>query len=249
MLTPATPLIQSPVFFEKTVIPDNFGLLCWNIHKENLRPGFSEQIREWKKDPGLDLILLQEARFSDQLFSIAGFPYVAAANLRLPFSYSGVVTAANADPHASHSHMTLAKEARIFTPKNTLVTLYRFKNKAPLMVVNVHAINFRSLAWYQWELTRLSALIRGYKGAMIVAGDFNCWRKSRKKILDDFTGLLGLNYASPKNKRHVKKWFGFQLDRIYSRGVVLKDIRALRCKELSDHNPIIARFEQQNSEL
>ncbi len=246
MLTPASPLIQSPVFFEKTVIPDNFGLLCWNIHKENLRPGFIEQIREWKQDPGLDLILLQEARFSNALPSIAGFPYVAAANIRLPFNYSGVITAANADPHSSRFHMTLAKEARIFTPKNTLVTLYRFKNKTPLMVVNIHAINFRSLAWYQWELNRLSALLKGYKGAMIVAGDFNCWRKSRKKILDHFTGLLGLSYARPKNEKHVKKWFGFHLDRIYSRGIILKDNQALKCKKLSDHNPIIARFEQKN---
>ncbi len=245
MLTPASPLIQSPVFFEKAVIPVKFGLLCWNIHKENLRAGFIEQIREWKDNPGLDLIMLQEARFSNDLFSIAGFPYVAAANLRLPFNYSGVVTAANADPHASRFHMTFAKEARIFTPKNTLVTLYRFKNKAPLMVVNIHAINFRSLAWYQWELARLAALLKGYQGAMIVAGDFNCWRLSRKIILDEFTGNLGLDYARPRNKRHVKKWFGFHLDRIYSRGIILKDIQALKCKELSDHNPIIAQFEQE----
>jgi len=80
---------------------------------------------------------------------------------------------------------------------------------------------------------------------MIVAGDFNCWRRSRKIILDDFTGLLGLSYALPKNKRHVKKWFGFHLDRIYSRGVILKEIQALNCKELSDHNPIVAQFKQK----
>jgi len=140
--------------------------------------------------------------------------------------------------------MTLAKEARIFTPKNTLVTLYRFKNKAPLMVVNIHAINFRSLAWYQWELTRLSALLKGYKGAMIVAGDFNCWRRSREKVLDHFANLLGLSYARPENEHHVKQWFGFHLDRIYYRGLGLNSIQALKCKKLSDHNPIIARFKR-----
>ena len=84
MLTPATPLIQSPVIFEKTVIPDDFGLLCWNIHKENLKKKFPVLIQDWKKKYRLDLILLQEARFSPSLFSIAGFGFVGAANIRLP---------------------------------------------------------------------------------------------------------------------------------------------------------------------
>ena len=70
--------------------------------------------------------------------------------------------------------MTLAREAFISTRKNTLITIYQFQNKEMLMVVNIHAINFRSLAWYQWELSRLHDLINGHEGPMILAGDFNC---------------------------------------------------------------------------
>ncbi len=242
MLIPASPLIQSPVFFENTVIPDDFGLLCWNIHKENLKPNFLKQIRTWKKDHSLDLLLLQEARFSNRLTSLGGFPFVAAANLRLPFDYSGVITAANADPKTSRYHMTQAKEPLIFTPKNALITLYHFNDMASLMVVNLHAINFKSLAWYQWELARLFDILKAHRGAMIVAGDFNCWRKSRIKILGHFTGLLDLRYALPRKDKHVKKWFGFHLDRVYYRGVELTDIQAVNCRKLSDHNPLIARF-------
>ncbi|WDP90286.1 MAG: endonuclease/exonuclease/phosphatase family protein [Desulfobacter sp.] len=248
MLIPAAPLVQSPVFFENAVIPDNFGIICWNIHKENLRTGFLDRILKWKSDFGLDLILLQEARFSDAIPSVGGFPYAAAANMRLPRHYSGVITAANADPRSTRFHMTLAKEPIIFTPKNALITIYRFKNKATLMVVNIHAINFRSLAWYQWELARLFDLLRAYRGAMIVAGDFNCWRRSREKILDHFIDLLGLVLARPEKQRHIKKFFGFHLDRIYYRGLAPQSVQALKCKDLSDHNPIIARFELEHSE-
>ncbi|MCG8615763.1 MAG: endonuclease/exonuclease/phosphatase family protein [Desulfobacterales bacterium] len=244
MLIPNSPLIQSPVFFENAVIPDDFGLLCWNIHKENLKPGFLNQIRTWKKDHSLDLLLLQEARFSDRLTSLGGFPFVAAANLRLPFDYSGVITAANADPKTSRYHMTQAKEPLIFTPKNALITLYHFNDRSSLMVINLHAINFKSLAWYQWELARLFDIIRAHRGAMILAGDFNCWRKSRIKILDYFTDSLALDYALPRDETYVKKWFGFHLDRVYTRGLVVKDIHAVNCKNFSDHNPLIAMLER-----
>lgn len=242
MLIPAAPMVQSPVFFENTVIPDEFGLLCWNIHKENLRPEFPGLIRKWKKDHGLDLILLQEARFSDSLASVGGFPFVGAANLRLPVDYSGVITAANAGPRNSRYHMTQAKEPLIFTPKNTLITRYHFRDMGSLMVVNLHAINFRSLAWYHWELVRLFDILKGYRGPMVVAGDFNCWRKSRARILNRFSNRLGLRHAWPGNDAYVKKWFGFTLDRIYFRGLRLKASQAVRCKQLSDHNPLIARF-------
>jgi endonuclease/exonuclease/phosphatase (EEP) superfamily protein YafD len=246
MLTPDAPLIQSPVIFEKTVIPDEFNLLCWNIHKENLKKDFARLIREWKKRYRLDLILFQEARFSRTLHSIAGFPFVGAANIRLPKNFSGVVTAAGADPFSTQFQMTRAREAYISTRKNTLITIYQFKNKDLLMVVNIHAINFRSLAWYQWELTRLYELIKGHQGPMILAGDFNCWRRSRTTILNEFTDRLGLVRARPRHPEHIKVWFGFQLDRVYTRKLVLVDIKALDCKSFSDHNPIIARFIRPN---
>lgn len=242
MLTPSNPLIHSPVLFEKAVIPDEFNLLCWNIHKENLKKNFSGLIREWKKKYRLDLILLQEARFYPALFSVAGFPFVGAANIRLPRHFSGVVTAAGANPFSSQFHMSRGREAYISTRKNTLITIYRFQNKELLMVVNIHAINFRSLAWYQWEFSRLFDLIQGHVGPMILAGDFNCWRQSRETILNEFTDRLNLVHARPRYPEHVKVWFGFQLDRIYTRDLSLVDIQALDCKSFSDHNPLIARF-------
>ena len=85
-----------------------------------------------------------------------------------------------------------------------------------------------------------------HRGAMVLAGDFNCWRRSREKLVDHFTRLLGLAYARPDNQHHVKQWFGFHLDRIYYRGLGLNSIQALKCKKLSDHNPIIAGFKRRS---
>lgn len=250
MISPASPVsppVQSPIFFEDILISDTFGLLCWNVHKENLRPGFGHLIREWERVFGLELILLQEALFFQELHTIAGFPYVAAANLKMARKYAGVVTAAHADPHDSRFFMTLAREPLVFTPKNTLVTLYRFRDKSPLMAVNLHAINFRSLAWYKWELARLAELLRGYKGAMILAGDFNCWQPARKLVLDRFAQDLNLSYVPPDNGRYVKRWFGFHLDRIYTRGLISQECLALPCKAFSDHNPLLAMFRKSGT--
>jgi endonuclease/exonuclease/phosphatase (EEP) superfamily protein YafD len=240
--SPNAPPVQSPVFFEDILVPEPFGLLCWNVHKENLKQGFTRLVREWEQVFGLDLILLQEALFSPGLTTIAGFPYVAAANLHMARTYAGVVTAAHAGSMDSRFFMTLAREPLVFTPKNTLLTLYRFQDNTPLMVVNLHAINFKSLSWYQWELARLSDLLKGHNGPMVVAGDFNCWQPARKLVLDKFTRDLGLCFASPENGRHVKKWFGYHLDRIYVRKLKIQECLALPCKGFSDHNPILARF-------
>lgn len=242
MFTPDTPIMTPPVIFDKLTVPDDFSILCWNVHKENLKKNFTSLIKKWKQKYRLDLILLQEAMFSQTLRSIAGFPFIGAANIRFPGHFSGVVTATGIPAFSSQSHLTMAREAMLFTRKNTLITTYRFKTNARLMVVNIHAINFRSPVWYKHEFSRLYDVIKGHIGPMILAGDFNCWGQSRERVLDEFIGMLDLEYARPGHARHVKKWFGSQLDRIYTRGLILHDIQALNCKSFSDHNPIVARF-------
>ncbi len=133
MFKPSAPLVHSPIYFENAVIPDTFSVLSWNVHKENFKRGFSEQILKMKAVHGLDLMLLQEARFSDALDSMAGFPFVAAANLKLPWYCSGVVTAAKAPADHSRFHLTYAKEPFILTPKNSLITIYRFRDNTGLL--------------------------------------------------------------------------------------------------------------------
>ncbi len=244
MLTPKTPIIKSPVLGDKAAVPDVFNLLSWNIHKENYKKKFPVFIHDLKVSYSLDLLLLQEARFSETLTSIAGFPYIAAANLSFPRFYSGVVTATNAYPFSASHIMTNAREFVLQTRKSSLVTIYRFIDKLPLMIVNIHAINFKTLRWYQLEFSRLYDRIRQHNGPMIIAGDFNCWGKPRKSVINAFARSLNLEYARPESSRHIKKWFGHRLDRIYFRDLVVNEVQVINCKEISDHNPIIAGFER-----
>ncbi|MBT3178674.1 MAG: endonuclease/exonuclease/phosphatase family protein [Desulfobacula sp.] len=244
MLTPNIPIVKSAASNKKSFLPDEFSLLCWNIQKENLKKEFTPLIQNWKKAYSIEMVLLQEARFFKTLSSIADFPFVAAANLSLFGHFSGVLTAASVYPFSSQYKMTKAREAFITTRKSTLITLYTFKDQSLLMVINIHAINFRSLACYKLELSRLHGLINLHKGPVILAGDFNCWRKSRKEILDEFACSLNLEHTRPRFSRHVKKWFGHRLDRVYSKGLILLDVKALDCKSFSDHNPIIVTFAQ-----
>ena len=203
--SPISPLVQSPVYFEDIVLPNSFSLICWNVHKENLQPGFISLLKALEVEYALEIILLQEALFSSQLISIAGFPYVAAANLHVSGMYSGVVTAAHADPTERHHYMTLAREPFVFTPKSTLVTIYRFQRRPSLAVVNLHAINFRSLSWYKWEMSRLYELLKGHSGPMVLAGDFNCWQSARKQVLDHLREKLALEYVVTDNSHRGKK--------------------------------------------
>jgi endonuclease/exonuclease/phosphatase (EEP) superfamily protein YafD len=244
MLTPKTPLIKSPVLGDNPAVPDLFNLLSWNIHKENYKKKFPFFIQELKASYSLDLLLLQEARFSETLPTMAGFPYIAAANLSFPRFYSGVVTATNAYPFSASHITTNARELVLQTRKSSLVTIYRFIDKLPLMIVNIHAINFKALRWYHLEFSRLYDRIRQYKGPMIIAGDFNCWGKHRKSVIKAFARSLNLEHARPESSKHIKKWFGHRLDRIYYRDLIVNDVQVINCKDISDHNPIIAGFER-----
>jgi len=52
---------------------DSFGLLSWNVYKKNANPDTIEYLKTLHKDRNLELILLQEAKFSPQTTKVIGF--------------------------------------------------------------------------------------------------------------------------------------------------------------------------------
>ena len=44
MFKPDIPLLRSPLILENKIIPRDFGMLCWNVHKENLKPEFDTMV-------------------------------------------------------------------------------------------------------------------------------------------------------------------------------------------------------------
>jgi endonuclease/exonuclease/phosphatase (EEP) superfamily protein YafD len=242
MFKPDIPLLRSPLILENKIIPSDFGILCWNVHKENLKPEFDTMIRNWIRQFDIDILMFQEAVFPGNLDSVAGLSYAAAANIKIRQVLFGVLTAATADIHTKTDVMSLARETMLATRKNVLMTRYWLGSGDLLLVVNVHAMNFTSRAWYEWEFSRLFKTLQHHTGPLVVAGDFNCWNRSRLRIIKDLARSLGLKQARPDRSHLVKQFFGFELDRIYFRQMTLRHIDALENRIFSDHNPLLARF-------
>ncbi len=234
--------MRSTLILENKIIPRDFGILCWNVHKENLKPEFDTMVRNWIRLFDMDILLFQEAVFSDNLFSVAGLSYAAAANIRIRRFHFGVLTAAMADMHTKTDVMSLARESMLATRKNALMTRYWLSSGELLLVVNIHAVNFTSRAWYLWEFSRLLKTLQHHQGPLILAGDFNCWNRARQKIVNNLAQTLSLRQARPRRSRLVKQFFGFELDRIYYRQLTLLEMDALENRLFSDHNPLVARF-------
>ena len=62
------------------------------------------------------------------------------------------------------------------------------------------------------------------------------------KVITALCRELGLKQARPDRPRLVKQFFGFELDRIYFRQLILRHMDALENRIFSDHNPLLAKF-------
>ena len=226
-------------------IPDRFGILCWNVHKNNQKADFALFLKDFTKRCEIDFLLLQEANFEDKgLCSLENFTFDAAANLEVNGSFFGVLTASKTESAAAKAYLSDEKESLIGTHKSLLLSRYLFGDGKPLLVLNIHAINFRESSSYERELKRFLDRIGEYGGAMIVAGDFNSWSTARTDKLMAFMGMLGLDYVPFAEKEKIKSFMGKHLDFIFYRGLRLIDSMVPDEHNLSDHNPLFAEFEK-----
>jgi endonuclease/exonuclease/phosphatase (EEP) superfamily protein YafD len=151
-----------------------------------------------------------------------------------------VLTASHSE---SDSHCALfAKEPVIQTPKSILVSTYPITGKhQKLLVANVHGINFTlGLESYRQQFKALRQVIQNHQGPLILAGDFNSWRKDRQTILDQLVDELSLRRVGYDSHQRITV-FGNPIDHIYYRN--LEVIQASSPKvSSSDHNPLLVTF-------
>ncbi len=191
----------------------------------------------------LDFILFQEANFKDgQAFDLDNFAFVAAANLEYSGEFYGVLTASRVEAVESHGYLTKGKEALWGTHKSLLFSYYPFRNRSRLLVINIHAINFREDKQYKVELDRVLKLALDHKGAMIVAGDLNTWSDSRLERLLDTSKKLSLKMVKFKDKSKIKSFMGNQLDFVFYRGLSIIESDVIPHPKLSDHYPLYVKF-------
>ena len=224
-------------------LPETFGLFCWNVHKNNQNPDFPHYLQNFSKQRELTLLLFQEARFKDQgVCSFEKYTFDAAANLEIQGTFYGVLTASKIESNRAQAYLSDEKESLIGTHKSLLLSWYLFEDGSPLLILNIHAINFRESQSYTRELKRFLERAKEYDGPMIVAGDFNSWNASRRKKLREFIDALGLDSVFLGKNSKIKSFMGNHLDFIFYRGLELLDSEVLDDHGLSDHNPLFAKF-------
>jgi len=229
----------------KLFLSDTFTMLCWNVHKNNYDEKFIHYLEKQVTQKKIDLLMFQEATFRNgERFALPYFAYDAAANLEVNGKFYGVLTASTVGSLYANAYLSEGQEAFIGPHKSMLLSSYSFKDKSKLLVLNIHAINFRENTRYNKELARFFDFIELYEGPLIIAGDFNAWNKRRFEKLHENANKLKMKAVTFVQNSAVKSFRGNNLDYIFYKGLELLDSSVDKAEELSDHNPLFARFKK-----
>jgi endonuclease/exonuclease/phosphatase (EEP) superfamily protein YafD len=222
-------------------IGERFKLLVWNVYKGR-KPLLAKDYEKLGKDA--DIVLFQEAKSdTDWTSEIHNanpelqWTMAHAFTMRSGFE-TGVATGARFSNFRAEALLTTAREPLLRTPKSMLVTEYALAGRTDtLLVVNVHAINFVLSSSFESQMLQLEEAIARHRGPIVVAGDFNTWKKSRMDLLIISLGRHGVVLAPAAGKSRIA------LDHIFSRGLrILRTPKVERVKS-SDHQPLLIEFE------
>ncbi len=228
-------------------VPETFNLLCWNVYKNNQKhPRFKHFLQKESQKRDLDFMLFQEAAFlDDHYFELSHFSFDGAANLEVRKKFYGVLTASRVESHDAKAYLSEGKESLWGPHKSLLLSKYLFEDGSSILILNVHAINFRESRGYSKELDRLLSLLKKHTGPLIVAGDFNTWNKTRMMKLQQLAEELSLSKVAFEKTGKVKSFMGKALDFIFYRGVEVLEEEVLNDHQLSDHHPLFVRFKKR----
>lgn len=221
--------------------------LLWNILKAK-RNRWLADFSDLAADR--DLIMLQEAVLNaptDPVFiQNTRFEWVMARSFRHPLTEveHGVKTGATAPALERHFYLSPHTEPLIQTQKLLLSTLYPLKGESEkLLVLNMHAINFVSVAKYVEQLDQISMALSKHSGPVILGGDFNTWNPKRLKHFQAIAHKAGLVEASMKRQSKLAH-MNQHLDHLFYRGFAVRCVESQSHYYSSDHAPITATLER-----
>ncbi|MCM2324003.1 MAG: endonuclease/exonuclease/phosphatase family protein [Oligoflexia bacterium] len=219
---------------EKRLPSRHLQVLVWNIRKGLDRP-FASEFETLSRDA--ELILLQEAVLdprggSEFLRRTDGLEWnLGLAWISREFTRTGVATGAKAPILSGSVLRSVDREPGAWTPKTNLVTRHQLQGTDKLLlVINVHAINFRSSAALLRQLELFREDLRRHRGPVLVAGDFNTWDYDRKIAMYGFLEDQGLFHVNPPNDPRS----GLVLDHAWTRGLRVESARVVET-DGSDH--------------
>lgn len=221
-------------------LKSDFRLTTWNLNKFQ-RANWQSELRSRVQQS--DLLLLQEAverPTLTQLLQQFHFSWQQIQAFKLEGEAIGVLNAAAVPALYNCSLRELEPVSRL--PKSALLTLYPLeKSSYPLLVINVHGINFElGIAAYRRQMGRLFALAKGYPGPVVLAGDFATWGNKRSHYLLTLAKQSGFSEAIPSPDRRVFM-ISQPVDHIFYRKLQLNSVDNKETNT-SDHNPIWADF-------
>lgn len=220
-------------------------VLVWNMYKGK-RPGWAEDFLAMAE--GQDLVLLQEAILNtrhDALFvesEQAEWVMARTHGYARTKMESGVKTGSVVKSLGQSFFVSPDVEPIFKTPKMVLATTYPVQGCSdPLLVVNIHAINFVGYDKFSRQVAQLVLAMESHVGPIILAGDFNTWNGLRYTGLLEITQKMGLEPVDLPRKasmRHLSR----HLDHIFYRGLKVTKAYALTHVRSSDHIPLAAEF-------
>lgn len=244
---PSDENVLIPLTTEKSslsALPQTMTLITWNVLK-------GDKGAAWTRDLSLlaqntELLALQEAMDDDfmpkALEQLESFSFFLARSFMYDDGRStGVSTGARALPLSIDFRRSPGREPVLNTPKMTIITSYAMTDGIPLLVLNIHGINFVASNQLSKQLDELRPLIANWSGRVALLGDFNTWNSSRKEILDSFTKNLGLIHVAftSKQKPDPRKKI---LDHVFLRGCTPVKAEVLDHIKTSDHAPLSVKM-------
>ncbi|OHE05045.1 MAG: hypothetical protein A2513_04040 [Sulfurimonas sp. RIFOXYD12_FULL_33_39] len=224
-------------------LQNEFSILCWNVAKLTLKSSYKNFIDLLIKNYDFDILLLQEVKKSISIeFDLSNYSYILSPNIQTKRHVFGVLSAFKTSCESELSLLTKKQELKYATHKVSLITHHKVSNDKTILMVNLHAINFVNNSDFRNELNYIYTAIKSHEGAMIVAGDFNTWNLKRVQFLKEFTEALSLKKVEFEDDKNLKKIFSNSIDYIFYRDLELTYSEVINSKNISDHNPIIAKF-------
>lgn len=220
----------------------SINLLTWNIHKAEAGSDWASDFIHLAKNA--DLFLVQEnvmnSFVKETLSRLNDFNFTMATSFFLRDSVAtGVMTGSNADPEDSGFLRSPNTEPIAGTPKMALLQKFAVEgSRDPLLVVNVHAINFTLTGPFKRQMKQIVRQIKAHHGPVILAGDFNTWNPWRQDALAAAIKSVGLDAIEVPNDSRL-----LELDHIFVRGISVKSVALLDKIDSSDHYPLYAQLE------
>ena len=231
--------IQNPRVLKK-MTAKALRILVWNIYKAKRAPYWQQDFAQLQT--AADLILLQEGIEAPSFLEFMSQFDFGLSHARSFFSsqygFTGVMTAYRQPPLQELAVLSPSTEPVAATPKMALVQLFQMEDHLlPLMVINIHSLNFVRFPYFRQQIEELLRLIEQHPGPLLFAGDFNTWSQERLNYLKNALHTYRLEHVKLNLDSRNRP-----LDHIFVRGCTVLNAELHSYITSSDHAPLTAHF-------